>query len=325
VSFIMALCLGVGCTRSQDSGDTDTDAVQLAPTRIYGTLVSHNETMGNEPCDRVLEAGADQEERYLANREATVAAADIVVAAEAAWDWQSDWLYLERVVEYDKGNVLESTDGKNLVQYLAEQPPNHIIVDPHSHEKAGYNYSDVAALLVGLGAPDTGIVGGFVANPPEEEDWTRFREGPIVALQSEYEFSGTVLWGAGSKRHSDDPLASGIWRPKDAEHFLEDDPSQSLLSIGSYNMGPETIVGVMTLLEKLRNGELEENRLYTVGIMVRQCNLDLAGQLDVIQGIVDDLAPEVETGDFVWATLPDIIEIWEQQYQSEPVILEYEK
>ena len=290
------------------------------PTRVYVTLVSHNETFGNAPCDRVLGGGDDARERYLANRSATVGMAEKVVAAEAAWNLQSDWQYLDRVAEYDVGEVLDETDGKNLMEWVAERAPGMLAVDTHSHEAGGFNFADVAALLEDLGVPTSGIVGGYIANPSEEADWERFRDD-VEASKSNYVFRADALWGGGSADHVDDPKASGIWRPRDADHFFEDDPSQSLPNIGGYTGDLVATDGVHALLDMLRAGELEEGRMYTATIMVAQCDLDLDGALDEVQSVLDDLAPEVHSGDLVWSTLADVRSTWLDTYDAQPVVL----
>lgn len=78
----------------------------------------------------------------------------------------------------------------------------------------------------------------------------------------------------------------------------------------------------MELLAQLRDGELEENRMYTVTVMGRQCDFDLAGPLDDLDVLLDELAPEIASGDLVWATLPQVLQTWHDEYDAQPVILE---
>ena len=163
-----------------------------APTRIYVTIGSHNETKGNPPCDRILTPNVPDCAPYLKNRAATIEFAKRVVAAGAAYDLQSDWLYLQHVASCDVGDVLQSTQGKNLIQWLAELAPGQISVDPHSHEAGGYNMADVAKMLVDLGAPDSGIVGGFLRPEGTVRDHSFY--GPTDTLPT----GGTLLDTAAS-------------------------------------------------------------------------------------------------------------------------------
>ena len=103
--------------------------------------------------------------------------------------------------------------------------------------------------------------------------------------------------------------------------FFEDDPSQSLPNIGGYTGDLVATDGVHALLDMLRAGELEEGRMYTATIMVAQCDLDLDGALDEVQSVLDDLAPEVHSGDLVWSTLADVRSTWLDTYDAQPVVL----
>lgn len=286
--------------------------------RVFATLVSHNEEAGNAPCAPVV----TNQERYLRNRTAVVELARLVVGRGGAWDFQSEWQYLQGVQAWDDAGASGTTDGKNIVRWLAELAPDQIAVDAHSHERSGWNYADVAFLLQQLGVPTTGLVGGYIASPPSQQSWTRLR-APLVGLRPPYPvWQAQALWGGGSGNHRDDPRASGIWRPRDAEHFFEDDPSQALPNIGGWTEGLASGDGVADLLQRLRTGQLEPGRMYTATIMVPQCNLDSDPTLlPTLATILDRFVPDVATGDLVWATLPTILRTWREQYGSAPVVL----
>jgi hypothetical protein len=96
-------------------------------------------------------------------------------------------------------------------------------------------------------------------------------------------------------------------------------------NIGNYTSDKLEATGVLTLLERLRAGELEEGRLYTVTVMMRQCDLDLEGEIEQLQSVLDTLAPEVETGDLIWATLPDVLTAWQESYDATAVVLPVEE
>ena len=127
----------VACTDSDvidttpDTADTaDTGPTSTSLSKVYVTLVSHNESLFNETCNRIFEGNElMQQSKYIANRSAVVQAAQMVMEAGAAWDFQSDWRYLERVAAHDTGSVIEDTDNKNLVQWLSETAPGTLTVD----------------------------------------------------------------------------------------------------------------------------------------------------------------------------------------------------
>ena len=234
--LLLSTCTALaGCGGTQGEGD-------LAPTRIYVTIVSHNE-LGTNKQPLCAEA-AKQQDKYLANRAKLLEVAALVVARGAAWDFQSDYEFLTAVEKWDTTAVTSATGGKNLVRYLNELSPTHIQVDAHSHENIGgqyvelprFNYADVAAFLVELGVPTSNVVGGFIANPASDENWTRFGAGVTSLVRSPgYRWAPTLLWGAGSANHVDDPQASGVWNPKSPSEFMVDDPAhQPLPNVGGY-------------------------------------------------------------------------------------------
>lgn len=298
--------------------ETSTVRANAPLTRVFATFVSHNEEATNATCAPVI----TNRDRYLTNRTAVVELARRIVEKGAAWDLQSEWQYLQAVQQWDDDATMGPTLGKNIIRYLAELSPEHVAVDAHSHENSGWNYADVAYQLTLLGAPPTGIVGGYIANPPSAETWTRLRK-PLQGLRPPYPvWQAVALWGGGSAYHRDDPRASGIWRPRDAEHFFEDDPGQALFNIGSWTGDLTAGEGLTRLLEMLRTGRLEEGRLYTATIGIQQCRLDADPSLmSAISGIVDRFAADVATGDLVWATLPTVGRVWREEYGQAPAVL----
>ncbi len=294
-------------------------AQQGPRARVYATLVSHNEeAISNPPCAPVV----TNRERYLANRAAVVDTARLVLERGGAWDFQSEWQYLQAVASWDDAAVTGDTEGKNVVRWLAELAPDRIAVDAHSHERSGWNYADVAHALAQLGVPPTGIVGGFTASPVELESWTRLR-APLTGRRPPYPaWQAQALWGGASPGHRDDPRASGVWRPRDAEHYFEDDPASTLPNIGGWTADVASGDGLATLLDLLRTNRLEPGRMYTATIMIPQCNLDSDPALQpAVAAILDRFAPDVATGDLVWATLPSVLRTWHEEYAQVPVVV----
>jgi hypothetical protein len=79
--------------------------------------------------------------------------------------------------------------------------------------------------------------------------------------------------------------------------------------------------GVDDLLTRLRAGSLEEGRMYTASIFVNQCGFS-ADETAGYARFIDDHAADVASGDLVWATLPEVVRIWREDYASAPVILQ---
>ena len=298
------------------------DSSQLPPTRIYATIISHNEQSSNLPCAKVV---TDQNE-YLANRAATLAFAKAVSDAGGTYDLQSEMDYLNQIAQYDTAAVKASSNGKNLVEYLNTFAPGRVQVDAHSHEKldfGGFNYADVAKQLVDLGVPTSGIVGGCTSNPSTDENWTRFRQ-PLTALNSDYVWSPTVLWGAASKGHSDDLTASGVWRPKSPDEFFTDDPNGVLTNIGGYvkAVGDDQVQLLADLLSKREAGELQPGHMYTIRLMFKQCEFHTDPSLQASAvAVIEANRQNVTDGKLVWVTLETLIDTWKSDYQGQPTIL----
>jgi hypothetical protein len=289
-------------------------------SRIFVTFVSHNEeSVSNPPCAPVLTDPV----RFAANRAAVVSLAQVIWDKRATWNFQSEWEYLLRLRDWETAAERDRTQGLNLVHFLNTFAPGHIQVDAHSHELRGYNYADVAYLLSQLNVPPNGIVGGATINPVANETWTRLRQPLVGRKYPAYTWQATVLSGAASPGHRDDSNASGIWRPRSAAAFHEDDPNQALLNVGNYpgagtTLDPAPIAG---LLQSLREGRLEAGRMYTVTMMIPQCELDSDPTLIPRIGLlIDRFQEDVTRGDLVWATLTEMVRVWRADYESTPLI-----
>lgn len=289
-------------------------------TRIFVTFVSHNEeSISNPPCAPVMTDRA----RFAANRAAVVSAAHVIWDKRATWDVQSEYEFLLRLSDWETDEERARTAGLNLAHYLNTFAPGHIQVDAHSHEQRGYNYADVAYLLERLNVPPNGIVGGFIVNPTRRETWTRLRSPLRSQKYPGYTWNATTLWGGGSAGHTDDSYASGIWRPKAANEFEVDDPNQTLLAVGNYPGVDEPVdpEPIQFLLDELRANRLQAGRMYTATIMIQQCELDHDPTLlPKIGLLIDRFQPDVQRGDLVWATLTEMVRVWKQDYESQPLV-----
>lgn len=300
------------------------DAVVDTPTRIYATFSTHNEQSNNLPCKDVVDPSKESE--YLSNRAATIAFAKAVADAGGAYDLMSELSYIDQINLFDKGSVLDSTDGKNLLKYLNEFAPGKVTVDMHSHEKTGvggFNSADVAEALEKLGVPPNGLVGGFIANPSADENWTRLRQ-PLKAVRSNYEWTAKMLWGGGSSLHVSDPSASGVWRPKSPDEFLVDDPAQTLPNIGVYAdiTKDDYATKLTSLIDLLKNDKLEKNRMYTITLMSQQCDFHRDPSItEKAKTTIAEHTADVAAGLLVWTTIPDALNAWKTDYKSQAVVL----
>jgi len=277
---------------------------------IYVSIVAHIEENPNR---------VNNESLFWRNREAIVNFADMLYAEGVTLNFQSDWSLLLAAKMYDNGTP--STNGKNFLRYLKEDLGFE--VDPHAHETQ-YNYADVAYLIEELGVPASRIAGGLIAYPPERSQTEYFRKTLTGWKYPDYAWKAEALWGGSTPGHRNEEelWISGIWKPKDNEHFLEHDENAPLPHIGGYQTSWEALEN---LLQKQQNGELESGKIYTKTIIVRQRDT-LFPNPDFIQDFQRNIrrfSEYVDRGLIKWAGLAEVLEIWRTEYNSEPNLYSY--
>ena len=133
-SFGSFIILNVGCSNtSMDSSepvDTSPTVIEdsLPPTRVYATIITHNEQDINPGCGPVLE----NEQFFDLNREATLQLAQKIVEVGGAWDLQSDYRWIQQMQEWESDEDRALTGGQNILAYLVTAFPNQIVVDAQS-------------------------------------------------------------------------------------------------------------------------------------------------------------------------------------------------
>jgi len=282
-----------------------TNECEKYPT-IYVSIVSHNEAP----------TSFDDENYFWRYREEVLKLSNMLYEEGVKFNFQSDWDFLLAEIKYDKGN--SSTNGKNLLRYLKEDLGFEI--DPHSHEKGGYNYADVAYLIHSLGVEPSNIAGGLVAYPPEESKIEYFRK-TLNGLKFNYSWKAEILWGGSTSGHLNEESLwiSGIWRPKDNENFLTHDEN-FIPHIGGYQ---PTWDGLHRLLQKQQNGELEENKIYTQSIVITQGFINEENFIENFRQEIRNLSEYEDKGLIKWVGLGEVINIWYREYNAQPNIYPY--
>jgi len=285
-----------------------TAACQPAPP-ILVSIVMHNEEplMGQYP-DFVTDEPA-----FRQHRAALLTFVNMLGEAGVMFNYQSDWNFLLAAGLYDMGTP--GTGGRNIVRYIRDLG---FEVDPHAHETE-YNYADVAYLIQALGVAPSGTAGGFLADPPEASKLEYLWEPIAGAQYPAYTWQAGILWGGATLFHLGEEhlWASGVWKPRDRDHFLEHDDSAPLPHVGGYGSRWENLD---RLLQMQESGELDPGRIHTCTIFVGQKNL-------LIPGYTGEFAQSIQVYDAAgiirWVGLAQVIEAWETEYGSEPNILPY--
>ena len=286
-----------------------------APTTptIYVSIVTHSEDTSSPGIPNF----STDEASTITERDGVAAFAKMLSNHGAKYDWQSDWNFLLGLKAFDKGSA--AMNNKTLVHYLIDDLG--MSADPHSHQHNGYNYADVAYLMSQLGVTPSGIVGGFIAAPTEDSEYGELSVPITGNKYPSYTWTPTALWGGGTGLHinESEQWKSGIWIPKsEADLFTPVNTGTPI--IGRYN---SDFNGLDDLLEKQKNTELEAGNMYTITITTNQ-NLFTTSYIADFEKQVATYADETAAGKIIWVTLPEALEIWRDQYNSAPTILEYD-
>jgi len=256
-----------------------------AGSNIYVAIGTHNE----DTPDFVNDKNA-----FRSYRSSLLQFAQMMQTRNLPWNWQSDWSFLNAVLRYEiterDTEFLSQTDGLNVVQYLKQRLD--VEIDPHSHEKMGYNYADVAYLITQTGVEPSPVVGGHIWDPAEAtwQNWPKFIGGLRGSRFPSYTWTPSLLMGAGTPNHRNDPVATGVWKPASADQFFTNSPSATLAAWAGWD-GEETLVNAtVSELETL-----DRSKMLTVTYILNQGDMPkpgyltgtLAPQLDAIVALRD--------------------------------------
>ncbi len=304
-------CLFLVTLVIQANADLSEDVINRDFPPIYVSIVTHNEEPPQYPDFTVNEPA------FWIYREAVVEFADMLFDEGAAYNYQSEWNFLLAATMYDTGTP--STNGKNILRYLKEDLGFEI--DPHAHETQ-YNYADVACLIEELGVPTSSTVGGFIAFPPEDSKLEYLWQPLFGWNYPQFTWQAEILWGGATYMHQNEEMlwVSGVWKPKDDGHFLEHDENAPLPHIGGYAGGWE---GLYDLLQKQQDGELEEGKIYTKTIFAPQSRMLNPEYIEGFRAEVQNLETYTQAGLIRWVGLAEVIDIWINEYNSEPNMLPY--
>lgn len=302
-------------TTNTGSGTTTGSTTTPAPSTptIYVSIVTHSEDTSSPG---IPNFSTDQTST-ITERDGIAAFAAMLAKHGAKYDWQSDWNFLLGLKAFDKGST--AMNNKTLARYLVEDLG--MSADPHSHQHNGYNYADVAYLISQLGVTPSGIVGGFIAAPAEDSEYDELSVPIKGNKYPTYTWTPTALWGGGTGLHinESEQWTSGIWIPKSQADFFTP-TSNGTPVIGRYN---SDFNGLDLLLEKQKNGELQAGNMYTITITTNQ-NLFTTNYIADFEKQIATYANETAAGNIVWVTLPQALDIWHTQYNSNPTILKYD-
>lgn len=240
---ILAVALMSACGSSPAAPEGSTPVVSQTPPiapAVYVTLFTHIEE--NAPAGDLNTAANRNLYVFLRTRMLDFAAR--VKADGLKWSLEPDWKVLECAMLYEDSALMANTNGMNVFKYLKDVLG--VAIDPHSHQGAGYNYSDVAYLLDRLGVGGSAVMSGHVW---ARREWEVFRSSVAGSKYPSFSWRATTLMGAGTENHVSDPVLTGVWRPRDGSTagFFIDDPAGNIVSIGDYRHDLDHIAELRTL------------------------------------------------------------------------------
>lgn len=295
---------GSNGTSSPSGGTTTT------PNPVYVVLFTHIED--NTPTGTL--GSAQSRAAYLDWRNDLIAMAELARRTGVPWVLQPDWKFLEAALLFEDSATTASTGGRNLLRYLKDSLG--VIIDPHSHENGGYNYTDVAYLLDQLGVGGSTVIGGHIWDPslPQFAEWDRYRSAVAGRKYPHYSWRGDILTGAGTPNHTNDPVVSGVWRPRNRSNFFTDDPAGNIVSIGPFS---RDVAGVSTLWNLGKAGTIASSCILTSSYHVRPADITNASALAGVER--DVIAPLVSlrtAGQVVLTDFTSLVSTWRSQYSA---------
>jgi len=301
----LLLLLGACLPPVTDNRDSGTSPDADPPGRVHVVVFTHVED--NTPGGDIPSGPSRMQ--YLQTRQRMLDTADAFRAHGLTWVFQPDWKLLLAAQAYEDASTRASTGGKNVLQYLVED--RGVVVDPHSHEKQGYNYTDVAYLLTQLGVGGSTVIGGHIWDPslPEFAHWERFRTTQAGSTYPVATWRGDILMGHGTPNHVNDPTVSGVWRPLDPDHFYEDDPAANITAVGDYT---HDLAGISTLLGLYDSGAVPSSCMLTATYHLTPAALANPAAMEA-----DLLAPLdalVDGGRVVVTDFTSLVDTWEGDY-----------
>ncbi len=285
---------------------------------IYVAIVMHSE----DPHHKEYPDFRRDQSAYKEYREGLLRFAQMLHSYNLTFDFQPDWNFLEGARKWEDPELMSSTKNMNIIKYLQEELG--VEIDPHSHENEGYNYADVAYLIQLLGATPSTVVGGHIYDPqsPAYQNWPRFEEALEGSKYPEARWKANILWGESSLHHVDDPIVSGVWKPKNPYNFFEHDEKGKLVTIGGYK---RNLQGVKELVSKYLNGQIDKGKIYTATVFVGHSSMvreESRKRFEI--SIINELKELEREGLICITTLEKIAETWREKYMEKPnIYIEY--
>jgi hypothetical protein len=281
---------------------------QVPPVRVV--LFTHIED--NTPAGTL--GTTQNRQNYLTWRTRLLDVANLMHDAGLPWSLQPDWKLLRCALLFEDATLMQSTNNKNFLRYLKEDLG--VIIDPHSHEGGGYNYTDVAHLIDSLRVGTSTVIGGHVWDPasPQFQEWDRYRVPVSGQRYPNALWRGDILMGSGTLNHLDDPVVSGVWQPQDRDHYFTHDPAGNIAAVGQYK---GTIEAIPELHDLYVNGTVSTQHMLTSSFGIRPAVIQRAdGLVSITDSVIAPLTTWRDAGTVLPTDFTALVDAWRTEFGS---------
>jgi hypothetical protein len=255
---------------------------------------------------------------YLTLRSQLITMAQTARRYGMTWVLQPDWKFLLAAQMYEDDSTMAGTGGQNILRYLRDTMS--VPIDPHSHEGSGYNYTDVAYLLGTLGVGGSTVIGGHVWDPALAQfaHWDRFRSPVPGQRYPSAIWRGDILMGSGTPNHTNDPIVSGVWRPKDPYSYFEDDPSGNIACVGAFK---GDLAGISELLARYQSGQASSACMQTSTYHITPSTIASSSAMAALErDVLTPLASMKNAGQVEMTDFTNLVSTWRTKFNTKACV-----
>jgi hypothetical protein len=315
---------------------TNLDSEQEAQqTPIYVTIAGHIEdNLAYTECGY-----------YEQKREQLIDFAELLYNQNIPFNLQASYEWFKGVQNCETAELLKTTDGMNVMNYLHENL--NVEIDVHQEGaseddvSSGNNLADIRYLAGQVTDYVTETTGFQWDN---QEQFERLDGGEPGRLNPGFIWYPEILAGGVSVRHtdgdfSDDMTAIGVWIPEgfnETEFFRHDRDGEGMIYVGSgpnqhmADWGPKTNCHfessadfVEVINEYIEIGKFDAKEIYTYTFFIPQKVMFTPSEHEKVQAVIDQLNDLQKSGDVIYMHFTEVVETWQTAYNAEPNMITY--
>lgn len=336
----LAACSQVSTDLSLQENGEGEGATGSGATPVYVSIAGHIE-------DSLMYTDCAA---YAEKREQMLEFAEEYRKSGFAFNLQASYEWFTGVRNCETEEMMVSTGGMNLMDYLATEYGFEIDVHQEGASEelddvnSGNNVADIRYLAGQVTDHITETVGFQWDNP---DQYTRFQLGEDGRIFTDFTWYPELLVGGVSVEHTNgnfkrDMSSMGVWIPS---HFTEEDfyvhdesEEARMIYIGS---GPNQFMNdwgvksmchfdssvdfVETMANYIESGRWESGEIYTYTLFVPQGIMFEAEQRTMLIDHLAGLKALEAEGKIVVEYPTEIARIWQEEYDGQPNIVRYEE